>query len=938
MRGVITASFPEWAGFALQDQTGAIYISAGDVIGFKAETGQAVEVDGIASPGNFAPAVRAEQIRILANVPFPAAKSVGWRELSSGSCDNDYVEVEGTVRSVERVDRPIWEWNALAIKLYLGGGEVWAYLRDPGTLAEERLLDSTVRVRGVCVVLSNDRRQFQRNSLVISRPGDMEVVKPGLENPFDAELVPMNSLLAFHSGPMLPKRIRVQGVVTLRTHGGIYIQQGSEGMFVQTASVPDIPPGDLVEVVGFPAVGPFSAVLDSALVRFLRRGVEPAARSVRAEDVLSRTHGNVPASPDATLLRISGTLLEISRSAEEVTLIVQDGASVFSARLPRRSSLKHPKSLSRGSYVAVTGVCSVHVDEHGLPRSFDLLLRSLSDIQVLKPAPQITREIALRIASGLLALVALSVLWAVTLRRRVRVQTEAIRQARDELERRVQERTAELFKTGESLRISESRFRLAIENVPDVFVIYDEDRRIQFMNERGLEVVGRSREDVVGRRDEELFPEEIFDCYLPALKRCIETRSVQHTECRFHVRSEQLYLVITYVPVLGEVGQLVQILGITHDITDRKRAEQVLEEKEAFYRTLGDAVPDFIWSRDAHGTPIYTNRRWQEFTGLSLEDVQKRGWHSIIHPDDIPEVERQFQEAVAMDGRFEVQVRYRRHDGTYCWFMGRAVPLKDRAGKIIQWIGTSTDIQRLKEAEVKLRRYNEQLEQFAYAAAHDLQEPLRNVSLYSELLSRSMKGHLEGEQKDFLAMVHTSARRMNNLLRDLLLYTQALDGTAHRHRLDTSALVKQAIDNLAQAIADSGATIDVQTLPAVWAFDAHIVQLFQNLIGNAVKYRSPDRAPVIVVSCERHAEHWLFSVRDNGIGIEPKYHDHIFGVFRRLHGRHVAGTGIGLALCKRIVEHYGGTIWLESSPGDGSTFHFTLPIQQEVPNETASCT
>jgi light-regulated signal transduction histidine kinase (bacteriophytochrome) len=246
-------------------------------------------------------------------------------------------------------------------------------------------------------------------------------------------------------------------------------------------------------------------------------------------------------------------------------------------------------------------------------------------------------------------------------------------------------------------------------------------------------------------------------------------------------------------------------------------------------------------------------------------------------------------------------------------------------------LGLVADITERKQAEAALARANEELiqanadlEQFGYSASHDLQEPLRSVMIYSELLAKRYGSKLDAEAMEIIGYLKGGATRMEMLVRDLLAYTQVKkmevpeDSDAMQAMADTLA-------NLANGIAESDARITYGELPQVPVHKVHLQQVLQNLIGNALKYRS-ERAPEISIAAERRGAQWMFSVSDNGIGIDGEYRDRIFGLFKRLHsGKEYAGTGIGLAICQRIVERYGGRIWVSSEIGKGSTFYFTLP-------------
>ncbi len=258
-------------------------------------------------------------------------------------------------------------------------------------------------------------------------------------------------------------------------------------------------------------------------------------------------------------------------------------------------------------------------------------------------------------------------------------------------------------------------------------------------------------------------------------------------------------------------------------------------------------------------------------------------------------------------------------------------PVRTSRGFLV--LGVVVDVSARKEADARMRekiaelnRSNEELAQFANIASHDLQEPLRMVASYTELLARRYKGKLDRDADEFIGFAVDGAARMQRLIQDLLAYAKIGAHDTATDEISSEKAFEQAMKNLRGATEASGARITHDALPMVHGNEMQLVQLLQNLVGNAIKYQNKDSVPEVHISAARHGDDWTFSVRDNGIGIEPQYFDRIFGMFQRLHKRgEYAGTGMGLAMCKKIVELNGGKIAVESKPGTGSTFIFTWP-------------
>jgi PAS domain S-box-containing protein len=360
-------------------------------------------------------------------------------------------------------------------------------------------------------------------------------------------------------------------------------------------------------------------------------------------------------------------------------------------------------------------------------------------------------------------------------------------------------------------------------------------------------------------------------------------------------------------------------------LSDREAALDAVESERRRFQFLAESVPQKIFTARANGEVDYFNRQWAEFAGLPDDELRGIDWARLVHADDRDANVRAWQRALNSGEPFVFEHRFRRADGKYSWHLTRARAMRDQHGHISMWIGSSTDIDDQKEKEAALRRANDDLQQFAYSASHDLQEPIRNVAVYSEIVARRYHDMLDSEGRLFLEFLREGGRRLATLVNDLLAYTRVSMTELSDTPLDSLAVLNSALASLSEAIRESGAKVTYEDLPEVFIGEAHLQQVFQNLIGNALKYRNAT-PPQIHVSASARGAVWCFAVRDNGIGIDPQYKEKIFGVFKRLHrDQKYAGTGIGLAICQRVVERYGGRIWVESQPGKGATFFFTIP-------------
>ena len=365
---------------------------------------------------------------------------------------------------------------------------------------------------------------------------------------------------------------------------------------------------------------------------------------------------------------------------------------------------------------------------------------------------------------------------------------------------------------------------------------------------------------------------------------------------------------------------------------DRERMEAALRDSEALYHSLVDTLPINVLRKDLKGKVTFGNRRYCESMRKSLKEM--------LGKTDFDLFPRELAEKYVADDRkviesrevFEDIEQHQTPRGEKLYVHVLKAPVFDAEGAVVGTQVIFWDVTARKRAEdalektaADLSRSNRELEQFAYVASHDLQEPLRMIASYTQLLARRYKGQLDAEAHEFINFAVDGALRMQGLINDLLAYSRVGTRGKPFELTNCEDVLQLALTNLKIAIEENAAAITHDPLPTVKADAVQLTQLFQNLIGNAIKFHG-EHPPKVHVGASRNGLEWRLEVRDNGIGIAPEHFERIFVIFQRLHNRdEYAGTGIGLAVCKKIVERHGGRIWVESAPGKGATFRFTLP-------------
>jgi PAS domain S-box-containing protein len=391
------------------------------------------------------------------------------------------------------------------------------------------------------------------------------------------------------------------------------------------------------------------------------------------------------------------------------------------------------------------------------------------------------------------------------------------------------------------------------------------------------------------------------------------------------------YKQVTMVKACDEKGIFNGHHCFMKDITERKLTDTALQESEFRYRQIVELAEEGIWVIDSKDRTIYVNQAMGRILGYSELEMFGRSLFDFMDEQAKQSANDRIDRGKpGIAERHELRLKSK--DGKDVWTYMSTSPFLDEKGNLLSSCALVYNITDRKEVEQQmlqlttdLKRSNQELEQFAYVASHDLQEPLRAVTSYTQLLAQRYQGNLDAKADKYINYVVDGASRMQQLINDLLAYSRLGTRAQEFEAADCNAAVQQSLSNLQIAIAETKAIITYESLPTVMADEFQLVQLFQNLIGNAIKFCQD--VPIIQIAAIMQDHEWLFSVRDHGIGIATEYADRIFIIFQRLHSRReYSGTGIGLAMCKRIVERHGGRIWVESQSGEGATFYFTIPI------------
>jgi PAS domain S-box-containing protein len=470
-------------------------------------------------------------------------------------------------------------------------------------------------------------------------------------------------------------------------------------------------------------------------------------------------------------------------------------------------------------------------------------------------------------------------------------------------------------------------YRILVEDLTEYAIfLMDLSGTVTTWNHGVERILGYREEEFVGRSISMVFTPDDIARGEPEREREHAIRCGRSADVRWHLRKDRSRFFVDGVvtAIKNSAGEVVALSKVMRDVTERKRAEDERKAHQERLRHILESINDAFYAVDAEFRFTYVNRRAEELWNRRRDDLVGRElWKEFptaVGSESYRNHVRAMQERTTV--RFEVlspvlgrwinvSIYPETSGGLSCYF-------QDTSSR------KHAEAQR-DELLARLSRSNEDLTQFAYVVSHDLQTPLRTVRSYARLLEREAQDHLSTNGREYLEFILDGAQRMEGLIAGLLNYAQAAESDSQKTPVSMDEVIAGVIASMHATVQEAGATVTYDPLPVVSADPVQLAQLLQNLIGNALKYRLRDTAAWVRISAAESPSEWIFSVRDNGLGIEAKHIDRIFLPLNRLHGAEIPGTGMGLAICKKIVERNRGRIWVESDPGKGSTFYFTLP-------------
>lgn len=496
----------------------------------------------------------------------------------------------------------------------------------------------------------------------------------------------------------------------------------------------------------------------------------------------------------------------------------------------------------------------------------------------------------------------------------------------------------------ERKRADEARAYLAamVESANDAIVGLGLDGIIQSWNEGAHRLFGYTAQEAIGRKGDFLFPENALGEFTELAEASQSGKTlISDDAVRITKEGRRIDVEVSAGPIYNNHGEIIGTSRVARDISERKAQRRALLESENQFRTLAETMPLMMWGGPPDGTLDYINSLCRSFIGRGLEQLEVEGWSDLVHPDDLPAFQAEFQERIATGvGRASEFRILNPTEGIFRRFKQVVVAVHDSDGKLVRWYGLLLDVNDQKEIEsilehkvaertAELERANRELDAFAYSVSHDLRSPLRHIDGFIELLKRALGEKLDEQSRHYFEVIAGSAGHMGNLIDDLLAFSRMSRSEVTKTEVDLNAIIREVISELDPMLIES-TTWKIEQLPKAYADPALMKMVWANLIQNAVKFSGKKESPEIEIGYDKNAEPNHYFIKDNGVGFSMEYVHKLFGVFQRLHrAEEFEGTGIGLANVSRIIQRHGGKVWAEAAPDLGATFMFTLPAESE---------
>jgi PAS domain S-box-containing protein len=896
----------------IQDATAGIWVHVPPG-GPTAAPGELIEVEGITENLDFGQQITQERWKVVGQAPLPAPHRVSFDRLASAAEDGQRVEVDGIVRSVEEQDR------FHLVEIAVGAGRLRAVIPADGESTPERLIDAEVRVRGVSGALFNTKNQMIGVLLYVPSWREFQVTRPAPPDPFAVPAQPLSSLQQFTPGGFSGHRIHVQSVVSLEEPGNyLYVSEGTNGLRVETDQPTSFLAGDQVDVLGFADVADLRLVLKNATVRLIRHGPKPVPVAVTGRQLL---HGEY----DSALVSIEARLLEKSLAPGKQTLVLESDGFIYEAIMESEQPDPGLEALLAGSRLRLTAICTSEKDKNGRNQSFHLLFDEARDIATIQQASFWTLRRALGALGAMVLAILAAAAWALLLKRRVNQQTDAIRQAY-EREASLQEQYAQAQ-------------RLAHTGSWE----HEIPTHKSTWSEETFRILGYAPGEVPA--DRELLLSRVHPADREKVRQSIgDARKTASGNSEFRIvrpDGEERLIAGTGRVLFDEEGKPLRAYGALQDITERKRVEKSLEERTAYLDALIENSPIAITVVDAENRVRTCNPAFERLFQYSPEAIAGVDLNELIVPAELAGEAKDLYQKIETDAEvLQVTTRRRRKDGTLVDVDVYGVPLQVH-GEVVGIYRLYVDITERMKAEREFQKALEATEaanraksQFVANMSHEIRTPITGVL---GMLDLALDGELNPEQREYLVMAEASAQTLLSLITDILDFSKIEVGKLDLESIEFNlrASMEETLKPMAVRADAKGLELncDVEgSLPEVLVGDpSRLRQILVNLVGNAIKFTESGEVTVRVEAESETAEsvELHFTVADTGIGIPAEKQAAVFDAFTQADGstaRRYGGTGLGLTICRRLVDMMGGRLWVDSRLGQGSVFHFSVRL------------